>query len=93
MNIFNGVRFWRSVIGATWSIPLRYVTLSAQLASIALVTGISIDIPADLLFYALTAGVMTGWAIRLIDNLLNEFLVFEAIRKKFFKGSEHEQQR
>jgi len=93
MNVFNDVRFWRAVIGATWSIPLRYVTLSAQLASIALVTGISIDIPADLLFYALTAGVMTGWAIRLIDNLLNEFLVFEAIRKKFFKGSEHEQQR
>ena len=93
MSVFNDVRFWRAVIGATWSIPLRYVTLSAQLASIALVTGISIDIPADLLFYALTAGVMTGWAIRLIDNLLNEFLVFEAIRKKFFKGSEHEQQR
>lgn len=93
MSVFNDVRFWRAVIGATWSIPLRYVTLSAQLTSIALVTGIGIDIPAGLLFYSLTAGVMTGWAIRLIDNLLNEFLVFEAIRKKFFKGSEHEQQR
>jgi len=83
MKLFKSTRVCRSLVGATWSIPLRYVTLSAQLASVAYVAGIEINIPSDVLFFALSAGVVTGWALRVIDNLLNEFLVFAAISQIF----------
>jgi hypothetical protein len=32
-------RVWRCIIGASWSLPLRYVTLVGQLAAVAAVTG------------------------------------------------------
>lgn len=81
MKLFNDKRVCRSIIGATWSLPLRYLTLSAQIAAVMLVAGIDMQLETGVLWAALTAGVLTGWALRVIDNLLNEFFVFAAILK------------
>ena len=77
-------RVWRCLVGATWSLPLRYLTLSTQLAVMGFVPGVHIRMPLEVLFATLSAGVVVGWALRVLDNLINEYIVFEAI-KKFFK--------
>lgn len=81
MKLFRDKRVCRSIIGATWTLPLRYLTLSAQIAAVMLVSGIEMQIETGVLWASLTAGVLTGWVLRMIDNLLNEFFVFAAIIK------------
>lgn len=76
-------RVWRCIVGATWSLPIRYLTLSAQLAAIGAAAGAVVHIPPGVWLQAMSAGVAVGWAIRVIDNLLNEYVVFEVIRKCF----------
>lgn len=41
-------------------------------------------IPLEVMFTTLSAGVAVGWALRVLDNLVNEYIVFEAV-KRFFK--------
>lgn len=78
---------WRAIVGATWSLPFRYITLGAQLSAMAMVPGVVINIPIEVLLMGMTAGVLVGWSLRVIDNLINEFLVFKWI-KQFFKQKE-----
>jgi hypothetical protein len=83
------VKLTRALVGATWSIPLRYITYGAQLSATAMVAGVHIHVPMDAMLLAMTAGVMTGWALRVLDNMINEFLVFEWIKRRFFsRGKE-----
>lgn len=76
-------RVWRALVGATWSLPFRYITFGAQLAAMGLVSGVVIDVPLSAVLQAMTAGVLVGWALRVVDNLVNEFVVFEQV-KRFF---------
>lgn len=76
-------RVWRALVGATWSLPFRYITLGAQLAAMGLVSGVVVHVPAGTVALAMTVGVLTGWALRVLDNLINEFVVFEQV-KRFF---------
>lgn len=84
-NLFgsHSRRVWRCVIGATWSLPLRYVTLALQLAAMGAVLGEVVHIPSDDWMQVMSAGVLVGWAVRLADNLVNEYFVFEGV-KRFF---------
>lgn len=78
-------KVWRALVGATWSLPFRYITFGAQLSALKMVPGVVIEIPLGWLMVAgMTLGVMVGWSIRVMDNLINEFLVFKWI-KQFFK--------
>jgi hypothetical protein len=76
-------KVWRCVIGATWSLPLRYVTLTLQVAAMGAVAGAVVHIPDGAWWQIMSAGVAVGWAIRLADNLVNEYLVFKNV-KRFF---------
>jgi hypothetical protein len=78
-------RIWRCIVGATWSLPLRYVTLYLQVAAMAAVLGVSWQVPLTGGAVALSAGVAVGWAIRLADNLVNEYLIFPAVKSWFVK--------
>jgi hypothetical protein len=78
-------RVWRCIIGATWSLPLRYITLAAQLAAIATLPGVSMHLPAHGLVQALSMGVAIGWAASLADRLAVEYCLFPALRR-FFVG-------
>jgi hypothetical protein len=84
-NLFgsHSRRVWRCVIGATWSLPLRYVTLALQIAAMGAVAGAVVHIPAADWMQVMSAGVLVGWVMRLADNLINEYLVFEGV-KRFF---------
>ena len=86
-NLFgsHSRRVWRCLIGATWSLPLRYVTLALQVAAMGAVAGAVVHIPAADWLQVMTAGVLVGWAMRLADNLINEYLIFEGV-KRFFVG-------
>lgn len=80
----NSRKVWRALIGASWSFPFRYITLGAQLTAIAMMPGVTIEIPAGwLMVMGMTAGVLVGWSLRVVDNLINEFLVFEWIKHVF----------
>lgn len=79
-------RVWRCVIGATWSLPLRYFTLAAQLAAIAAVPGVQLRVPTSALLYAMSAGVLVGWVLSLLDRLAVEFALFPAVRRYFVGG-------
>lgn len=79
----NSRKVWRAVVGATWSLPFRYITFGAQLAAMTMVTGVVVSVPMDVFVQALSAGVLVGWALRVVDNLINEFLVFEWIKHVF----------
>lgn len=81
-------RVWRCLVGATWSLPLRYVTLSAQLLVMSQVPGVGVHIPTAVMFATLSAGVAVGWLLRIADNLINEYLVFEAATR-LFTGERH----
>lgn len=76
-------KVWRCVIGATWSLPLRYVTLTLQVAAMGAVAGAVVHIPDGAWWQVMSAGVLVGWAIRLGDNLINEYFVFAGV-KRFF---------
>ena len=76
-------KVWRCVIGATWSLPLRYVTLALQIAAMGSVAGAVVHIPAADWMQVMSAGVLVGWAMRLADNLVNEYFVFAGV-KRFF---------
>jgi hypothetical protein len=83
--------FWikvlRAVVGATWSLPFRYITFGGQLAALALVPGVVLHVPTGwAVVAAMTAGVLVGWGMRVLDNLINEFLVFEWIKRKFLSS-------
>ena len=81
-------KVWRCIVGATWSLPLRYVTLALQVAAMGAVAGAVVHIPAADWLQVMTAGVFVGWAMRLADNLVNEYLVFEGVRRFFVKPSQ-----
>ena len=76
---------WRCIIGASWSMPLRYLTLLGQLAAVAAVTGgsIRLDVPLSTLLAAMSAGVLVGWLASLADRLAVEYCLFPAA-KRFF---------
>lgn len=78
-------KVWRALVGATWSLPFRYITLGAQLAALSMVPGVVLAVPMGVAMQALSVGVLVGWALRVLDNLLNEFLVFEWVKKVFMK--------
>lgn len=81
------VKALRALVGATWTLPLRYITLGAQLAALAMVPGVVVHVPAGWsVVTAMSAGVLVGWALRVLDNLVNEFLVFEWIKRKFLSS-------
>lgn len=81
------VKVLRAVVGASWSLPLRYITFGAQLAALAMVPGVVVHVPSGpAAVAAMSAGVLVGWALRVLDNLVNEFLVFEWVKRKFFKS-------
>lgn len=81
------VKVLRAVVGASWSLPLRYVTFGAQLAALAMVPGVAVHVPSGpTVVAAMSAGVLVGWALRVLDNLVNEFLVFEWIKRKFLSN-------
>lgn len=79
-------RVWRCVIGATWSLPLRYLTLAGQLAAIAMLPGVSLYVPDGAMAQAMTAGVLIGWAASVADRLAVEYCLFPAVRRFFVKG-------
>ena len=81
------VKALRAFVGATWTLPLRYITFGAQLAALAMVPGVVVQVPAGWsVVTAMSAGVLVGWALRVLDNLVNEFLVFEWIKRKFLSS-------
>lgn len=43
-------RIWRCIVGASWALPLRYITMTAQLAVIASVPGVLLQVPAHAIF-------------------------------------------
>lgn len=64
------------IVGATWTLPIRFATYTAQLsATTAVYSG------TDSQLLSLTAGVFVGWLIRVADNAINEFLVFERLAR------------
>lgn len=79
----NSRKVWRAIVGATWSLPFRYITFGAQLAAMATVPGVVVFVPLAAVVQALSVGVLVGWALRVLDNLINEFLVFEWIKNTF----------
>ena len=38
-------KVWRALVGATWSLPFRYITLGAQLAALSMVPGVVVSVP------------------------------------------------
>lgn len=77
--------FWRRVgralVGAVWSLPLRYITLPLVFwASLTAAGGV---ITADDLRPGLviTAGVLMAVALRAVENLLLEFALFPALMR------------
>ena len=83
-------KVWRCVIGATWSLPLRYVTLTLQVAAMGAVAGAVVHIPAGAWLQVMSAGVAVGWAMRLADNLVNEYLIFESVKRFFTKPAKRD---
>ena len=81
-------KVWRSVVGATWSLPLRYVTLTLQVAAMGAMAGAVVHIPNGDWWQVMTAGVLVGWVMRLADNLINEYFVFAGV-KRFFTQPIH----
>ena len=82
-------RVWRCIIGASWSLPLRYVTLLGQLAAVAAVTGVTLqlDAPAGTIATAMSAGVAVGWLASLADRLAVEYMLFPAAKRFFTRGA------
>jgi len=72
-------KVWRSVIGATWTLPLRFAVFAAQLAAYGLTPGSHAE--------KLLAGVAVGWAAAVVDRLVNEFGIYPAVRRFFVKGA------
>lgn len=79
---------WRAVVGASWTLPLRYAVLSGQIAAVAAVSNATDQIsPAASASLALSAGVAVGWAASLADRLAVELAIFPAIRRFFVKDT------
>ena len=68
-------RVWRSIIGATWTLPIRFAVFSTQLAAFTLTPGTDVE--------KLLAGVAVGWTASVLDRLINEFHVYPALRRFF----------
>ena len=83
-------KVWRCVIGATWSIPLRFVTLTLQVAAMGTVAGVVVHIPPGAWLHVMSLGVGVGWAMRLADNLLNEYFIFESVKRFFTQSAKKE---
>jgi hypothetical protein len=71
----------RALLGAFWSLPLRFLTVPAMLYAGILAGGGSITAdnfsdPAVIL-----SGVFVGVALRFVDNLTIEFAIFPATMK------------
>lgn len=73
---------WRAVIGASWTLPLRFPVLAGQLAAVAAVQDATQHTGA-----ALAAGVAVGWAASLLDRLAVELALFPAVRRFFVKDA------
>lgn len=64
------------IVGATWTLPIRFATYTAQLSATTAVYSSS-GSP----LWSLVAGVLVGWLIRVADNAINEFFVFERLAR------------
>lgn len=79
-NLFgkHSRKIWRSVIGALWSLPMRYITFPLQFT-----TALALISAGYSWFVAMSGGVVIGLIARLLDNLAVEFVVFETIKNWF----------
>ncbi len=73
---------WRAIVGASWTLPLRYVVLAGQLAAVTAAQSAQ----AHPVLVA-TAGVAIGWLASLIDRLAVELAIFPAVKRFFVRGA------
>jgi hypothetical protein len=79
---------WRAVVGASWTLPLRFAVLSGQIAAVAAVSSATGQLsPAASASLALSAGVAVGWLASLADRLAVELAIFPAIRRFFVRDA------
>lgn len=76
-------RLWRALIGALWSIPLRFVSIPAIAASMIYAAGGKLTTNDLLTTEVAAAGVAVSVALRFLDNLMIEFAVFPALMRIF----------
>jgi hypothetical protein len=69
----------RALAGALWSLPFRFVTIPAIVASMVLVAGGPVGAAQLLQPGVMLAGVLASVVLRLLDNLCVEFAVFPAL--------------
>lgn len=69
----------RAVAGALWSLPFRFVTIPAIVASMVLAAGGPVGAVQLLQPGVMLAGVLASFALRLLDSLCVEFAVFPAL--------------
>lgn len=72
-------RLVRAFVGAIWSVPLRFFSVPAIAASMAVAAGGTLTANSLLQPGVISAGVFVSFCLRLLDNLALEFAVFPAI--------------
>jgi hypothetical protein len=84
-NLFgkHSRRVWRSVLGAAWTYPARFVTLPAAMAATGLVDLSAFT--AGQLAAGLAKGAAVATLLGLCQLLINEYVVFGAARKIFVR--------
>jgi hypothetical protein len=74
-------RLMRALLGAFWSLPLRFLTVPAMLyagilAGGGAITADNFSDPAVIL-----SGAVVGFVLRIVDNLTIEFAIFPTAMK------------
>ena len=80
-------RLMRALLGAMWSIPLRFLTVPAMLYASILAAGGTITADNFSAPAVILSGVFVGVVLRFVDNLTIEFAIFPAIMKIITKGA------
>ena len=69
-------KLFRAALGAVWSLLLRVLTVPAMLGTMLLTAGGSLSYANLTDPKVILSGVLVGAALRFVDNLAIEFVVF-----------------
>lgn len=79
------IRLTRCLLGALWSLPLRFLTVPAMFYAAMLVGGGAITPDNFNSPVVILSGAFVGVLLRFVDNLTVEYAIFPTVKKRILR--------